>query len=182
MNQAFLETLGYIENELLSKPFMGFVHPDDLESTRALIGEKLLLGVNVLNFENRYRCSDGTYIWLSGSAHPSLERTRMELANDGAAAIEMVRQVKVSGAPYDAAIMDLTIPGGLGGKDAIGELLKIAPALKAIVCSGYLDDPVLANLEQYGFKRMLAKPFGSQSMGKVLHDVLRRDGTGDADA
>jgi CheY-like chemotaxis protein len=106
----------------------------------------------------------------------------MELANDGAAAIEMVRQVKVSGAPYDAAIMDLTIPGGLGGKDAIGELLKIAPALKAIVCSGYLDDPVLANLEQYGFKRMLAKPFGSQSMGKVLHDVLRRDGTGDADA
>jgi PAS domain S-box-containing protein len=106
----------------------------------------------------------------------------VDMANDGAEAIEIVRQAKASGAPYVAAILDLTIPGGLGGKDTIGELLKIDPALKAIVFSGYSDDTVLANFEQYGFKGMLAKPFTSLSMGKVLHDVLLGDGAGDANA
>lgn len=99
----------------------------------------------------------------------------VEFAKDGNEAMQMVRQAKESGAPFDAAILDLTIPGGLGGKDAIKPLLEIDPSLKAIVFSGYSDDPVLANFAQYGFKGMLVKPFKSQALGKVLHDVLQEN-------
>jgi CheY-like chemotaxis protein len=96
-----------------------------------------------------------------------------EFARDGAEAIRMVTLAKESAAPYDAAILDLTIPGGLGGKDAVKELLRIDPELKAIVFSGYSDDPVLANFEQYGFKGTLSKPFEARALGKVLHEVLK---------
>jgi FixJ family two-component response regulator len=72
-------------------------------------------------------------------------------------------------------ILDLTIRGGLGGKDVIGPLLQIDPQLKAIVFSGYSDDPVLANFEQYGFKGMLAKPFKTHALRDVLNKVLDRD-------
>jgi CheY-like chemotaxis protein len=96
-----------------------------------------------------------------------------EFANDGAEAIRMVKEVKESGKPYDAVILDLTIPGGMGGKEAINKLLEIDPELKAIVSSGYSVDPVLANFQEYGFKGMMPKPFESRSLGKVLHDVLK---------
>ena len=93
-----------------------------------------------------------------------------EFANDGA---ETIRKVKESEKPYDAVILDLTIPGGMGGKEAINKLLEIDPEIKAIVSSGYSDDPVLANFQEYGFKGMMPKPFESLSLGKVLHDVLK---------
>jgi two-component system, cell cycle sensor histidine kinase and response regulator CckA len=96
-----------------------------------------------------------------------------EFANDGAEAIRMVKEVKESGKPYDAVILDLTIPGGMGGKEAINKLLEIDPEVKAIVSSGYSDDPVLAIFQEYGFKGMIPKPFESLSLGKVLHEVLK---------
>jgi DNA-binding NtrC family response regulator len=75
--------------------------------------------------------------------------------------------------PYDVVILDLTIPGGMGGKEAIKSLIEIDPGVKAIVSSGYSDDPVLANFQEYGFKGMLPKPFESNSLGKVLNEVLK---------
>ena len=95
-----------------------------------------------------------------------------EFATNGAEAIRMVNEAKEAEKPYDAAILDLTIPGGMGGKDAIKKLLEIDPELKAIVFSGYSDDPVMANFKEYGFKGMMPKPFESRSLGKVLHEVL----------
>jgi CheY-like chemotaxis protein len=96
-----------------------------------------------------------------------------EFAKDGAEAIEMYKAAKKSEKTYDAVILDLTIPGGMGGKEAIKKFLKIDPEVKAIVSSGYSDDPVLANFQEYGFKGMMPKPFESQSLGRVLHDVLK---------
>ena len=64
-----------------------------------------------------------------------------EFAKDGAEAIEMYKAAKKSGKPYDAVILDLTIPGGMGGKEAIEKLLEIDPEVKAIVSSGYSNDP-----------------------------------------
>ncbi len=64
VNPAFCKTLGYTEAELTSRPFLDFVHPDDLEATRAVVA-KLQQGENVVRFENRYRCKDGSYRWLS---------------------------------------------------------------------------------------------------------------------
>jgi len=93
-----------------------------------------------------------------------------EFAQDGAEAIRMVKEAEK---PYDAVILDLTIPGGMGGKEAINKLLEIDPELKAIVSSGYSDDPVLANFQEYGFKGIMPKPFQSQLLSKVLHEVLK---------
>ena len=96
-----------------------------------------------------------------------------EFAKDGTEAIRMYREARDSEKSYDAVILDLTIPGGMGGKDAINKLLEIDPEVKAIVSSGYSDDPVLANFQEYGFKGMLPKPFESRLLGKVLHEVIK---------
>jgi len=96
-----------------------------------------------------------------------------EFAKDGAEAIRMVKEAKEAEKPYDAVILDLTIPGGMGGKEAIKKLLEVDPEVKAIVSSGYSDDPVLSNFQKYGFKGMMPKPFTSQSLSKVLHEVLK---------
>jgi len=95
-----------------------------------------------------------------------------EFTDDGTEAIEMYKAAKKSEKPYDAVILDLTIPGGMGGKEAINKLLEIDPEVKAIVSSGYSDDPVLANFQEYGFKGMMPKPFESLSLSKVLHEVI----------
>jgi two-component system, cell cycle sensor histidine kinase and response regulator CckA len=95
-----------------------------------------------------------------------------EFAKNGAEAIEMYKRAKEAEKPYAAVILDLTIPGGMGGTEAIKKLLEVDPEIKAIVSSGYSDDPVLANFQEYGFKSMIPKPFESRALGKVLHEVL----------
>lgn len=94
-------------------------------------------------------------------------------AKDGKETIRMVKKAKKSKKPYDAVILDLTVPGGMGGKEAIKKLLKIDPEINAIVSSGYSDDPVLANFQEYGFKGIIPKPFETLSLSKVLHEVLK---------
>ena len=69
----------------------------------------------------------------------------VELSSDGVEAIQRYRDAKDSGCPFDAVIMDLTVSGGMGGKKTIRELLKIDPDIKAIVSSGYSNDPIMAN-------------------------------------
>ncbi|MGB4269470.1 MAG: PAS domain S-box protein, partial [Spirochaetota bacterium] len=70
VNPSFTKTLGYSVEELTSTSFLDFVHPDDKEKTIQIIHEKLLNGKNVITFENRYRCKDGTYVWLDWNFHP----------------------------------------------------------------------------------------------------------------
>jgi len=101
-----------------------------------------------------------------------------EFAEDGAAAIEMYNKAKSSEKPYDVVILDLTIPGGMGGEEVIKKLLKIDPELKAIVFSGYSESPVMSNYREYGFKGMMAKPFDFKTLGKVLNDVLKKPNIG----
>lgn len=95
-----------------------------------------------------------------------------DFAENGAEAIELFNKARESGKPHDAVVLDLTIPGSMGGKDVIKILLGIDPEIKAIVFSGYSDDPVMSNFREYGFKGMMPKPFDSNALGKVLNDVL----------
>jgi CheY-like chemotaxis protein len=68
--------------------------------------------------------------------------------------------------------MDLTIPGGVDGKEAIKHLMEIDPHVKAIVSSGYANDPVMADYRQYGFCGVVVKPFRMVELTEVLHQVL----------
>lgn len=68
-------------------------------------------------------------------------------------------------------ILDLTIPGGMGGEKAIKKLIKIDPGIKAIVSSGYSDDPIMASFREYGFSGVILKPYKIQELSEVLHKV-----------
>jgi PAS domain S-box-containing protein len=94
----------------------------------------------------------------------------VETAPDGNQAIEMYKKAMKDKKPYDVLILDLTIPGGVGGKEAIRELLKINPKVKCIVSSGYANDPIMANYTEYGFKAIVSKPY---SPGILLEEVRR---------
>ena len=95
-----------------------------------------------------------------------------DLARDGTEAIELYKKAMQAGSPYLAVIMDITIPGGMGGKEAIKYLKEIDPQVKAIVSSGYANDPVMAQYKDYGFAGVLAKPYTLEALEDVLMTVL----------
>jgi len=103
-------------------------------------------------------------------AKASLEELgyEVECVDDGAKAVELYQRRAAEGTPFAAVIMDLTIPGGIGGKEAIASLLLIDPKVKAIVSSGYASDPVMARYRDHGFSAVLSKPYRLQEMGEVL--------------
>jgi CheY-like chemotaxis protein/anti-sigma regulatory factor (Ser/Thr protein kinase) len=91
---------------------------------------------------------------------------------DGSETIELYKDARDSDTPYDVVILDLTVPDGMDGKDTIQRLLKIDPAVKAIVSSGYFDDPILASFREYGFRGALSKPYRVEDMDKILDAVI----------
>ena len=93
-------------------------------------------------------------------------------AADGAEALAMYRQAMGSSEQFDAIIMDLTVPGGTGGKEAVKELLEIDPEARAIVSSGYSNDPIMSDYQAYGFKAVAAKPYIMEELFAVLNDVF----------
>ena len=96
----------------------------------------------------------------------------VELTRDGAEAIDAYREAREDGRPFDAVIIDLTVPGGMGGKETIGKLIEIDPAVKAIVASGYSNDPVLAEFGNYGFKGAVGKPYRLRDLGETVMKVI----------
>lgn len=99
-----------------------------------------------------------------------------DLARDGAEAIELFKQARDAGRPFDVLIMDLTVPGGMGGDEAIKSLLRIDPDVTAVVSSGYSTDPVMAEYLRYGFRGVIAKPYKIDELAQTLHAVLKQDG------
>jgi PAS domain S-box-containing protein len=92
---------------------------------------------------------------------------------DGAEAIRLYQDSLNEGRPYAAVVLDLTIPGGMSGKDAIQELRRIDPNVKAIVCSGYYDDPVISRFKEYGFDAVVSKPYSRDDIGRALQTLLK---------
>jgi len=95
-----------------------------------------------------------------------------EFVADGRAAIEKYREARAAGVPFDVVVMDLTVPGGMGGREAMEHLRSIDPQVRAIVSSGYSRDPVLANYRAHGFVGILPKPYGLAQVQQVLVQVL----------
>ena len=94
-------------------------------------------------------------------------------ARDGREAIDCWQKARTEGHPFDVAIMDLTVPGGIGGREAVRELLALDPDAKAVVSSGYCQDPVMANFRDYGFRDVLAKPYNVLDVSRALSALLR---------
>jgi len=130
-------------------------------------GEKLLVGkgkILVMDDEKVVREVAGNMLDILGH--------EVEFASDGAEAIESYKIARESGQPFDVVILDLTVPGGMGGKEAIRKLLEIDPGVKAIVSSGYSNDPVMAEFRGYGFRGVIAKPYKIKELSEVLYNVI----------
>ena len=96
----------------------------------------------------------------------------VEFAGHGEEALQKYSAARKNGNPFDAVIMDLTVPGGMGGADAVKKLLEIDPEAKAIVSSGYSNNPVMANYKEYGFIATMSKPFRLKEVGEILATAL----------
>ena len=92
--------------------------------------------------------------------------------SDGAEAVQEFVRASASGRPYDVVVLDLTVPGGVGGRQAMEELLRIDPQVRAIVSSGYSNDQVLANYRQHGFRARVSKPYEFSDLERTVQSVL----------
>jgi signal transduction histidine kinase/CheY-like chemotaxis protein len=95
-----------------------------------------------------------------------------ELAVDGAEAVRKYQEARAANRPFDVVVMDLTVPGGIGGREAMGMLQKIDPAVRAIVSSGYSQDPVMASHRSHGFQSVLPKPYDLGQLRHALENAL----------
>ncbi|MEI7636218.1 MAG: PAS domain S-box protein [Syntrophus sp. (in: bacteria)] len=105
-----------------------------------------------------------------------LERMGYEVtdAKDGQEAIDTYREAFHSGTPFDLVMLDLTVRQGMGGHMAMELLLKIDPSIRAVIASGFVDDPVIENYEDYGFQGALKKPFKREEIESLLVKILHR--------
>lgn len=95
-----------------------------------------------------------------------------DIVSDGEMAVERYLQAMDAGDPFEAVVMDLTVPGGMGGAEALAQLREHDPRVTAIVMSGYADTGLLAEYQTVGFAGRLAKPFSLRDLAVTLHDLL----------
>ncbi len=93
-------------------------------------------------------------------------------AADGNQAVALYQEARKSGSPFDAVILDLTIPGGMGGTETIQKLLEIDPEVTAIVSSGYSSDTVISKYKKHGFKDALVKPYTLKKLTAILDKIF----------
>jgi two-component system cell cycle sensor histidine kinase/response regulator CckA len=127
----------------------------------------LIFKGNILIMDDLEIIRFSLYLMLSGHGF------KAHLTSNGSDAIESYIKAKVSGQPFDAVIMDLNIPGGMGGKETIKKLLEIDPEVRAIVLSGNLDNPVMTNYWEYGFKGALHKPYAENELIQKLYEIIQ---------
>jgi signal transduction histidine kinase/CheY-like chemotaxis protein len=94
-------------------------------------------------------------------------------ARDGAEAIALFEKARAAGNGFDAVLLDLTVPGGMGGKESAVRLREIDSSVPLIVSSGYSDDPVMAEFQKYGFDAVLAKPWTAAQMSQAIKSVVQ---------
>ncbi len=93
---------------------------------------------------------------------------------DGVGALEAYRAALSADRAYDVVIMDLTVPGGMGGKEAVSRLRRLHPGARVVVSSGYSNDPIMANHKDYGFDAVVQKPVNLGDLAETLRTILSR--------
>jgi len=95
-----------------------------------------------------------------------------EMAKNGEEAVTLYRQAQETNSPFSAVILDLTVPGGLGGKETMVQLLQIDPNVKAVVSSGYSNDPIMAQYQRFGFHAVMTKPYSLMELSDVMYRLV----------
>ena len=98
-------------------------------------------------------------------------RHKSEIAATGEEAVALHLQAKKEGRPYDLLILDLTIRGGMGGNEALQKIRGTDQKVRAIVSSGYSDDPIVLNFRDYGFSGALTKPFTFADLDSAIQSA-----------
>ncbi len=96
----------------------------------------------------------------------------VESARDGEEALNKYHRAMLEGRRFDLVIMDLTVPMGMGGQDAVRELLKIDPQARAIVSSGHSTDPIISNYRAHGFVGVMPKPYRMEELDAIVKKAL----------
>ena len=98
------------------------------------------------------------------------EVTEAETALKG---VELYRESLAKEERFDLVILDLTLPGGMGGKEALKKLLEIDPSVVAIVSSGYATDATMSRYEDLGFRGVITKPYEAADLGRTVHELIQ---------
>ena len=102
-------------------------------------------------------------------SHLGYKVSQAETALEG---VNLYREKLEAGERFDLVILDLTLPGGMGGKEALKKLIEIDPTVNAIVSSGYATDATMSRYQDFGFRGVIAKPYEAAELGKVVHEVI----------
>jgi two-component system, cell cycle sensor histidine kinase and response regulator CckA len=138
------------------------VAPDPVDPTQAQGSARIL----VMDDEEVIRRVTGRML--------SLANHEIVFAANGSEAVQAYMAAQQAGQPFDLVIFDLTVPGGMGGKDALQELRKIDPRIRAIATSGYSNDPILSNPQAYGFRCALPKPYDIPDLMRAIVEARRK--------
>lgn len=182
VNPAFQRNLGYSEEELINRPFSDFIHPDDIESTQKIVKEKLRQGAKVVNFENRYRCKDGSYKWLSWVSHPNPEQGKTyAVARDVTDQKQMAKKRDESEKKYRSLFYNAQV--ALFRTSIDGQLIEINNRYAEIAGYDTIDDCMAEYSPKSAWKDPEARneflkriqKTGSVSDYEAL--IIRKDGT-----
>jgi PAS domain S-box-containing protein len=159
--------------EVASSPGEGAEFIIYLPATEEMVRESPAQDSTVIRGSGRVLLMDDEYIILKsiGGLIRALGYDVVCVRN-GFEAIKAYREAMNSGKSYDLVIVDLIIPGSMGGKDAVQKLLEIDPDAKVVVTSGYSNDPIISNHQAYGFKGTIIKPFTIRTLSQAISDVL----------
>jgi CheY-like chemotaxis protein len=103
-------------------------------------------------------------------SHLGYEVAQAETALEG---VNLYREALEKGERFDAVILDLTLPGGMGGKEALKKLIELDPTVNAIVSSGYAMDATMSRYQDYGFRGVIAKPYEAADLGRTVYEVIQ---------
>lgn len=114
---------------------------------------------------------------IAGVADQVLKKGGHEVTvvDEGEAAIKAWTAARESGRPFDLVILDLTIPGGMGGKEVAARLRLMQPDFRAVATSGYSTDPVMANHSDFGFVARLPKPYSVRDLRAIVAELQSAD-------
>ncbi len=127
--------------------------------------------IRVLIMDDEEAITDILRIWLTRRGYDPV------IAPDGAAAVQAYKDAMIRHRPFDIVFLDLIVPGGMGGEETMRVLLTLDPAVRAVVCSGYSTDPVMASYREYGFVGLLPKPFQLTAMENLILAIMKGSDT-----